>query len=85
MAQWQRGYIRKRMLQKCKEQAVEIVEVLGKDISNECSNCGAIGKKEKGGFVCPKCGYQSEEKMNTARNVKKRGQGDGVLNHRKKY
>ena len=85
MAQWQRGYIRKRMLQKCKEQAVEIVEVLGKDISNECSNCGAIGKKEKGGFVCPKCGYQSEEKINTARNVKKRGQGDGVLNHRKKY
>lgn len=85
MAQWQRGYIRKRMLQKCKEQAVEIVEVLGKDISNECSNCGAIGKKEKGGFVCPKCGYQSEEKMNTARNVKKRGQGDGVLNHRIKY
>jgi predicted RNA-binding Zn-ribbon protein involved in translation (DUF1610 family) len=79
MAQWQRGYIRRRMLQKCKEQAVEIVEVLGKDISNECSSCGALGKKEKGGFICPECGYQSEEKTNTARNVKKRGQGDGAL------
>ncbi|MCI9619134.1 MAG: transposase [Dorea sp.] len=80
MAQWQRGYIRKRMLQKCMEQAVEVVEVLGKDISNECSSCGAIGKKEKGEFICPQCGYQSEEKINTARNVKKRGQGDGALN-----
>lgn len=85
MAQWQRGYIRKRLSQKCREQAVEIVEVLGKDISNECSECGALGKKTKGEFVCPVCGYQAEEKTNTARNVKKRGQGDGVLNPKGKY
>lgn len=79
MAQWQRGYIRKRMEQKCKEHSVEIVEVLGKDISKECSNCGELGMKEKGKFICPACGYQGEEKENTARNVKKRGQGDRVL------
>lgn len=79
MAQWQRGYIRRRLLQKCKEQSVELVEVLGKDISRECSSCGSIGKKSDGTFTCPACGYQSEEKTNTARNVKKRGQGDGVL------
>ncbi len=85
MAQWQRGYIRKRMLQKCKEQAVEVVEVIGKDISNECSSCGALGKKEKGEFICPKCGYQSEEKTNTALNVKKRGQGGGALNRKGTY
>ncbi len=85
MAQWQRGYIRKRMSQKCREQSVEIVEVIGKDISNECSNCGAIGKKSKGEFICPACGYQEEEKRNTARNVKKRGQGDGVLNPKGKH
>ena len=85
MAQWQRGYIRKRLSQKCREQAVEIVEVLGKDISNECSECGAIGKKSQGEFICPKCGYQAEEKTNTARNVKKRGQGEGVLNPKGRY
>ncbi|MEH2946842.1 zinc ribbon domain-containing protein [Sporofaciens sp. JLR.KK001] len=79
LAQWQRGYIRKRLTQKCAEQSVEIVEVLGKDISNECSVCGAIGTKSDGMFRCPACGYLEEEKMNTARNVKKRGQGDGVL------
>ena len=79
VAQWQRGYIRKRLVQKCKEQSVEFVEVLGKNISNECSVCGALGSKADGMFRCPACGYQAEEKMNTARNVKNRGQGDGVL------
>ncbi len=79
VGQWQRGYIRKRLTQKCQEQSVEIVEVLGKDISRECSECGAIGKKADGKFICTVCGYQEEEKINTARNVKKRGQGDGVL------
>lgn len=70
---WQRGYIRRRLLQKCVEQSVEIVEVLGKDISNECSCCGAIGKKQKGDFVCVSCGYKAEEKTNAAQNAKKRG------------
>lgn len=79
ISQWQRGYIRKRLTQKCKEQSVKIVEVLGKDVSNECSNCGAVGKKQNGRFICPVCGYEAKEKVNTARNVKKRGQGDGVL------
>ena len=79
VAQWQRGYIRRRLVQKCREQSVEIIEVLGKDISNECSKCGAFGKKSDGKFICPACGYEAEEKINTARNVKKRGQGDGVL------
>lgn len=79
ITQWQRGYIRKRLTQKCQEQSVELVEVLGKNISNECSSCGAIGKKTDGTFTCPACGYEAEEKTNTARNVKKRGQGDGVL------
>ena len=79
VGQWQRGYIRKRLTQKCKEQSVEIVEVLGKDISNECSECGAIGMKTEGRFHCPACGYEMEGKVNTARNVKKRGKGDGAL------
>ncbi len=79
MAQWQRGYIRRRLTQKCREQSVELIEVLGKDISNACSSCGAMGKKTDGIFTCPACGYEAEEKTNTARNVNKRGQGDGVL------
>ncbi len=73
MTMWQRGYIRKRLIQKCREQSVTIIEVFGKDISIDCSNCGAVGQKENGMFLCPACGYMAEEKMNTARNVKNRG------------
>lgn len=83
ISQWQRGYIRKRLEQKCKEQSVQIVEVLGKNISNECSECGEPGEKADDRFACPVCGYEAEEKVNTARNVKKRGQGNGVI--RKKW
>ncbi len=70
---WQRGYIRKRLTQKCREQSVEVVEVLGKDISNACSICGAIGEKSGGVFTCGECGYRGDIKENAARNAKKRG------------
>lgn len=79
LSRWQRGYIRKRLVQKCAENSVTLVEVLGKDISNECSQCGAIGKKQEGEFICSSCGYRVEEKTNTAQNVKKRGLGGGVI------
>lgn len=70
---WQRGYIRNRLRQKCREQAVEFVEVFGKDISNGCSRCGAVGKKQEGRFYCPVCGYEAGQKVNAAQNAKKRG------------
>lgn len=70
---WQRGYIRKRLVQKCKENSVEIVEVLGNNISKECSRCGAAGNRKDGIFFCETCGFQIEEKANTASNVLKRG------------
>ncbi len=38
---WRRGYINKRLMYKCRENGVETVEVIGKDISAECSACGA--------------------------------------------
>ena len=79
VSRWQRGYIRKRLEQKCREQSVEIAEVLGKDISRECSKCGAAGKKTDGLFFCGVCGYQDDEKINTARNVKKRGQSGKTI------
>lgn len=75
---WQRGYIRRRLAQKCKEESVELSEVFGKGISSMCSVCGAEGIKKDGEFSCPACGYREAEKINTACNVKKRGQGDGA-------
>ncbi len=76
---WQRGYVRERLKQKCREQSVEFAEVIGKDISRECSCCGAIGQKTDGGFFCSACGYQAEEKVNAARNVLRRGQSGRIV------
>lgn len=70
---WQRGYIRGRLEQKCKEQSVDMVEVFGKGISNTCSQCGEMGSRKNGIFLCGSCGWQAEEKVNTAKNVLKRG------------
>lgn len=76
---WQRGYIQNRLMLKGREQSVEIVEVLGKDISRECSSCGGTGDKKDGKFVCRDCGQTMEEKHNTARNVYKRGEEGKIL------
>lgn len=73
VSMWQRGYIRSRLIQKCKEQSVELVEVLGKEISSQCSRCGAKGNRKNGIFTCSHCGFQTEEKVNTAQNALKRG------------
>ena len=77
---WQRGYIRKRLIWKCREHSVEVAEVIGKDISSECSRCGMICQKQKEIFSCQFCGYSTEEKTNAAQNAKKRGEGGGKLN-----
>lgn len=73
VSMWQRGYVRNRLSQKCKEKSIELVEVFGKDISNECSQCGTIGKKTKDIFTCSACGARLPERENTAKNALKRG------------
>lgn len=79
VAVWQRGYIRKRLQQKCKEHSITLIEVNGKDISKQCSCCGQYGIKKTGRFICETCGYSIEEKINTARNVKKRGECGEII------
>lgn len=73
VSMWQRGYVRQRLAQKCAERSIRVVEVFGKDISNECSGCGTVGAKARGTFTCGACGLQMAERENTARNVLKRG------------
>lgn len=80
IALWQRGYIRKRLELKCREQSVELIQVLGKDIGKECSGCGLTGKREDGYFICPNCGCRIKEKTNTARNILKRGVAGKTVN-----
>lgn len=71
---WKRGYIRERLQQKCREHSIETVEVFGKDISRECCECGALGKKEGHRFRCTECGLEISDRVNAAKNAIKRGQ-----------
>ena len=71
---WQKGYVRKRLRQKCLEKGIELAEVFGNNISRECSRCGSMGAYEKDTFRCSACGYEDDKKRNAAINVKRRGQ-----------
>ncbi len=79
VSMWQRGDIRDRLMQKCREQSIEYIEVLGKDISRQCSNCGNTGEQKETIFVCRNCGYRADKKINTARNTLQRGMEGRVL------
>ncbi|HCT91786.1 MAG TPA: hypothetical protein DF613_10490 [Lachnospiraceae bacterium] len=74
VSMWQRGFVRSRLTQKCRERSVEVVEVFGKGISAECSCCGAGGRKDGGIFSCETCGLRMPERQNAAVNALKRGQ-----------
>lgn len=65
--------MRKRLELKCREQSINLVEVLGKDISRQCSSCGEIGIKEKDQFTCESCGARMNERENAAKNALRRG------------
>ena len=76
---WQRGYIRKRLLQKCREQSVEVVEVLGRGVGTECSRCGGTGSVKDGMYRCDSCGYETDEKANSAANALKRANAGLII------
>ncbi len=81
---WKKGYVTKRLQWKCRQNDIEIIEVLGKGLSAECSVCGAFSegksKNKYGSFKCENCGYEEDRKVNTARNALNRGKTGRQLN-----
>lgn len=73
LTMWRRGYIRRRLREKCAEHSIQFVEVHSGNMALECSGCGEPGKRKDGWFTCPCCGLVLEEKVNMARNVLLRG------------
>ena len=82
VSSWQRGYIRSRLEQKCREQSVKLVKVSPKDISVQCSRCRGTGQSKGQIFVCPDCGYRAEKKINTAQNIKRLGEEQLYSDHK---
>ena len=77
-ALWQRGYIRRRLIEKCRERGIEVVEVPGGGLRGRCSRCGGEGMEEKGQFYCPACGHREDAKANRAGNALGRGTAPGA-------
>jgi len=72
------GYIRRRLKEKCDLFGVKLVAVSAKDTANVCSNCNAVGIRDKGEFHCRDCGYVSTTSLNTAKNIEKKAIAAGV-------
>lgn len=64
-----RGYIRERLLYKCKLNSIELVEINAKGTGRICSVCGAEGIRQGIEFVCENCGYKSTIALNSAKNI----------------
>lgn len=81
---WKKGYVTERLEWKCRQNDIEIIEVLGKSLSAECSMCGAVCETQsqngQEGFKCPNCGYEEDRKINAAKNAMKRGKTGRQLN-----
>ncbi len=81
---WRKGYVTERLQWKSRQNSVEIIEVLGKGVSRECSACGAFcemqAKDEYERFRCPVCGYEEDRKVNAAKNALIRGKTGRQLN-----
>ncbi len=72
MTESPQGYVRRRLLQKCQANCIELVEIHSKGTGNICSDCGAEGKRLAEGFVCESCGFRGTTALNGARNIEKK-------------
>ena len=71
-AESSRGYVRKRLAEKCQVNGIKLVEINSKGTGMLCSNCGVEGKCLAEGFVCESCGFKSTTALNGARNIEKK-------------
>lgn len=81
---WRKGYVTERLKWKCRQNGIEMIEVLGKGLSAECSACGAVCETQPSNrykdFKCKNCGYEEDRKVNTAKNALNRGMTGRQLN-----
>lgn len=81
---WKKGYVTERLQWKCRQNNIEIIEVLGKGLSMECSACGAFCEPQPKNiyenFKCKNCGYEGGRKVNAAKNALNRGKTGRQLN-----
>lgn len=81
---WKKGYVTERLKWKSRQNDIEVIEVLGKGLSAECSACGAVLETQSQNryedFKCKNCGCEEDRKINAAKNALARGKTGRRLN-----
>lgn len=54
---------------KAKLAGIPVEKVPAAYTSKSCCKCGAIGKREKHNFSCPRCGFQGHSDYNASQNI----------------
>ena len=67
-----KGYIRERLVYKCKVHSIELVEISSKHTGQKCSVCGEEGKRQGKEFVCESCGLNTTIALNSAKNIQQK-------------
>ena len=64
---------------KAERKGIKVVKVSPYITSQTCSNCGNLGSRSKGFFVCPHCSYSLNADLNASYNLAKHhSKSDGV-------
>lgn len=66
------GYIRERLIYKCRLHSIELVEISSKHTGQKCSACGGEGERLGKMFVCEGCGLNTTIALNSARNIQQK-------------
>lgn len=69
------GYIRERLIYKCRLNSIELVEINSKGTGSICHICGAEGKRQGKDFICKSCGLKSTIALNSACNIEQKYNG----------
>lgn len=66
------AYARERLAYKCQIHSIELEKISSNTTGNECSSCGAIGKRQASDFICENCGLRTTIALNSAKNIQKK-------------
>ncbi|MDE6917289.1 MAG: transposase [Lachnospiraceae bacterium] len=65
------SYIRERLAYKCRIHSITLEEISSKHTGQNCSVCGAEGKRQGKMFECDSCGLRTTIALNSATNIQK--------------
>ncbi len=71
MVSWRNYSLKQKLIERCKQKGVELIQCTEEYTSKTCSNCGHIHKslKDKKIYTCKECNLNLDRDLNAARNI----------------